>query len=101
MNEYEKAESCSLLKHIWANIKEDRDMMTSEHRLYIPQSEKCGLWSPNEYLKLAKAQDVLGGHYIYPGIVEACSFKSAIHISLTLHKIHLSEGWTNNSNKKT
>lgn len=66
MNENEEAESCSLLKHIWANIKEDRDMMTSEHRLYIPQLGKCGLWYPNEYLKLAKAQGVLGGDYIYP-----------------------------------
>lgn len=85
MNENEKAESCSLLKHIWASMKKGRDM-TSEHRFYTTQAEECGIWSPNEFLKLANTQDILVRRdFTHPDIKEVCSFKNnKIHSSLTL-----------------
>lgn len=59
MNENKKVVSGRLLKHIWASIREDRDVMISAHRLYIALSEEYGICFPNEYIKLAKTQYIL------------------------------------------
>ena len=94
MNENKKVVSGRLLKHIWASIREDRDMMISAHRLYVALSEEYGICFPNENIKLAKTQYILvKGDFNYPNIIGTCSLNvtQSTFLSLSCRKICISE----------